>query len=620
MNARLNQHTQQPDLGAEVELFQVDLSEKGGPVLYLVPDSRGELVPDAIMSLTSQLPDGVTFSRSSIGTYFDQNGVLRTAAVDEPRFDHDPATGEARGLLIEEARTNVLFPSEPTQAGDMKTQGEVSYGAMEGFTSAVIFGDNSVSRYAYMGSDTTPGEELTFSVIIEMDDGSEPEITQSTTSGDFRILSESSSAANSITKQNLGNGRWRVVMQRTATGGTNLSFGIVKYTGQSAKTFKVTAYQLERGTTFATSYIPTTTVAGIRSNDICDDSSFQTTDAFTVTLEYSANHELSSSTGTTGGPLCLNQDGSNSRRFLVYDNFNPVRGYVVSATVGSILANATTIPAYQPIRAAFGVASNDMQLAVDGVLGTPDTDVLVETYNRMAIGRSSASHASFLNGWVKKIAYYDTRLSDSTLEALSAGTELPVISFGGQVYTPFPIAVEGFEWKAGQAPPRPRLAISNLNHAFTGYVLTYDHMVGAKVTRIVTFEDFLDGGDSPDGEAHYPPDIFRVNRKLLHNREMVEFELASRLEQQGKKLPGRLALRDYCSLKYRDGSSGTFDYSQATCPYVGAAMFDEENNPVVNEEEDICPRLLPSCRLRFPDPQEVPFGGFPGMLKTRLLR
>lgn len=56
--------------------------------------------------------EALTFTRASTGTYFDNQGVLQTAAVDEPRFDHDPVTGEALGLLIEEQRTNICTRSE----------------------------------------------------------------------------------------------------------------------------------------------------------------------------------------------------------------------------------------------------------------------------------------------------------------------------------------------------------------------------------------------------------------------------------------------------------------------------------------------------------------------------
>jgi hypothetical protein len=56
--------------------------------------------------------DLVTFTRASLATYVDANGVVQSAASGTPRFDHDPTTGESLGLLVEEARTNNLLYSE----------------------------------------------------------------------------------------------------------------------------------------------------------------------------------------------------------------------------------------------------------------------------------------------------------------------------------------------------------------------------------------------------------------------------------------------------------------------------------------------------------------------------
>ena len=53
----------------------------------------------------------VTFTRASSGTFVGSDGVLKTATTNEPRFDHNPTTGESLGLLVEEARTNVLLNS-----------------------------------------------------------------------------------------------------------------------------------------------------------------------------------------------------------------------------------------------------------------------------------------------------------------------------------------------------------------------------------------------------------------------------------------------------------------------------------------------------------------------------
>lgn len=49
----------------------------------------------------------VNFERSTIATYTDKSGVLRTAAINEPRF-------EKQGLLIEGRSTNLIPWSEPT--------------------------------------------------------------------------------------------------------------------------------------------------------------------------------------------------------------------------------------------------------------------------------------------------------------------------------------------------------------------------------------------------------------------------------------------------------------------------------------------------------------------------
>lgn len=53
----------------------------------------------------------VTHTRASSATYFDGDGVIQSASTDTPRFDHDPLTGESLGLLVEEARTNLVKSS-----------------------------------------------------------------------------------------------------------------------------------------------------------------------------------------------------------------------------------------------------------------------------------------------------------------------------------------------------------------------------------------------------------------------------------------------------------------------------------------------------------------------------
>jgi len=53
-----------------------------------------------------------TFTRASAATFIGSNGLIQSAAINAARFDHDPSTLVCRGLLVEETRTNLVFPSD----------------------------------------------------------------------------------------------------------------------------------------------------------------------------------------------------------------------------------------------------------------------------------------------------------------------------------------------------------------------------------------------------------------------------------------------------------------------------------------------------------------------------
>lgn len=61
------------------------------------------------------------FTRASTATYFDASGTLQTAAINQPRFTYNPATLQPLGLLVEEARTNLLLNSETLSTQNVTT-------------------------------------------------------------------------------------------------------------------------------------------------------------------------------------------------------------------------------------------------------------------------------------------------------------------------------------------------------------------------------------------------------------------------------------------------------------------------------------------------------------------
>lgn len=76
-----------------------------GTVNRPLPSMALDFLTEPVLSST------VTFARSSAATRVGQDGLIQTVAVDAPRFDFDPVSRSPRGLLIEEARTNLLVNS-----------------------------------------------------------------------------------------------------------------------------------------------------------------------------------------------------------------------------------------------------------------------------------------------------------------------------------------------------------------------------------------------------------------------------------------------------------------------------------------------------------------------------
>ena len=70
-----------------------------------IPLTASAIVPSTIL-------DTGAFTRASTATYFDVDGVMQTAAIDVPRIGYDSATHAHTGLILEEARTNLLTYSE----------------------------------------------------------------------------------------------------------------------------------------------------------------------------------------------------------------------------------------------------------------------------------------------------------------------------------------------------------------------------------------------------------------------------------------------------------------------------------------------------------------------------
>jgi lambda family phage minor tail protein L len=183
------------------------------------------------------------------------------------------------------------------------------------------------------------------------------------------------------------------------------------------------------------------------------------------------------------------------------------------------------------------------------------------------------------------------------------------IVWQGQEYVRFPVQTSGFEISGQGQLPRPKLRVSNYLSAITALILQYDDLAGSKVTRKRTLKKYLDavnfsGGVNPDADptASFPDDIFYIDRKATENRDFIEFELASSMDLAGVRLPRRQIIQNLCPWRYR-GSE---------CGYTGTNYFKSDDSVTDDSTLDVCGKRLSSCKARFGQTAELPFGGFPG--------
>lgn len=196
--------------------------------------------------------------------------------------------------------------------------------------------------------------------------------------------------------------------------------------------------------------------------------------------------------------------------------------------------------------------------------------------------------------------------------------EANYISFGGIQYAAIDITASGFLTDGKGAFPTPTLQVSNVANLLTAVVIELKDLIGSKLTRIRTFEQYLDDGSNPDPDSTFPIDYYTVEQKTKHNKVFIEWKLSSILDQTGRQIPGRTILRDVCTHTYRiwNSSTNSFDYTNASCPYTAAVYYNNKDE-LTAAQSDNCGRRLTSCKARFGQNSELPTRAFPGVGKTR---
>jgi len=183
------------------------------------------------------------------------------------------------------------------------------------------------------------------------------------------------------------------------------------------------------------------------------------------------------------------------------------------------------------------------------------------------------------------------------------------IVWNGNSYVRLPIQAEGFDYASSGTLPRPTLSVANLGGEISTLILLANAVTpgndlgGAKVTRIRTLKKFLDGESGADPHAKFPDEIWYVDRKSAETRDVVQWELASKLDMAGMMIPKRQLIANICQWQYRSSE----------CGYTGSNYWNANDQPVGTLAADACGKRLGSCKLRFGATSPLPFGSFPGV-------
>jgi hypothetical protein len=398
----------------------------------------------------------ITFTRNSNATFFDADGVLQTAGTDVPRFDHDPAAGASRGLLIEEARTNSLRNSQAGGAtngvlgsgGGMPTNWAAGAGASSNGITTEIIGTGTESGLPYIdlkvsGTPTTNGlapfnlETLTQVVAANGQTWTHSAyfklVAGALTNATLRIAADGRAADGSAISGQASSTAFTVntneiKTQRKSHSATFSNAAVerilpsfqVAYTNGNPidLTLRIAAPQLEQGA-FATSYIPTTTAAATRAADsavVTPISSFYNQSEGTLFAEGQTNP---SNTGTTAILLGISSSTANYLALWRVNSNQFAQGTAIVSNVSQAAIGATAWSATSPARLALAYKTDDFAFSFNGGTAGTDTSGSVPSgLDRLTIGiRHDTGAVS--NGHIRKIAYWPKRLTNTLLEQLT---------------------------------------------------------------------------------------------------------------------------------------------------------------------------------------------------------
>ena len=401
------------------------------------------------------LDSRVTFSRGTGATRVNQSGFIETVGNTTPRFDYDPVTLAPRGLLIEEARTNsITYSDDWSNAAWSKGGLTISANATaspDGTANAdKLAEDTSVGTHGVTSALVTKAAvatTYTYSIYVKAAERTAVQLRIADAAASAnRVICDANLATQTVTTSvggtftnasatitNAANGWFRVTLTGTTSTETGLfciaflanPAGTISYTGVTGSGAYLYGAQLEAGA-FATSYIPTVASTVTRSADVAtmtgtNFSSWYNQPAGTFVADFSRF-----GFDAVAGSVILTQadDGTTNNRVALRLN-SRVADASAQATIvsgGSVLVNAgagtLASMANRIVRATLAYQVGTPAVGRDGSVGDVAAVASLPTVNQLSIGQGAGAAA--VNGHMRTIAYFNTRLPNAQLQTLTA--------------------------------------------------------------------------------------------------------------------------------------------------------------------------------------------------------
>ena len=382
----------------------------------------------------------VTFTRASSGTYVGSDGLIKTAATNEARFDHNPTTGESLGLLVEEQRANLLLYSACDSNWPSGGFGTATYNL--GLSALGVFsgvqvassGQNWHSIYR-TGINLTASTVYAFTLFYRAgtsgrvrltfrNNGTVTETVVNGLAGNLSVSAQFAGSAAILSQYLCSDGLTYVVTGTYTPNGTNVDhwLRIGPDSTVSGQTVIALGAQLEAGA-FPTSYTPTTTATVTRSADVAsitgaNFSSWYRQDEGTVFASARTN-------ATHGGVNSFPRihaisDGTNDNviqnYYRVLSSYTDAGYGVTTLTVAQASFDTNNERNGQSQSTAY--ANNDFAFAVNGSLVSTDNTGTVPTVSQLRLGARGTGLGP-LNGTIRRLTYWPSRLPNTTLQEIT---------------------------------------------------------------------------------------------------------------------------------------------------------------------------------------------------------